>query len=68
MSSPERADLDQIERDLPITRADVEVLRRLLHEQRVSFAEALELLSKPNPFSAEPVSRPLANEWEPFRL
>lgn len=68
MSSPNRSDLDQIERDLPTTEADVKFLRRLHHNQPVPFAEALQLLNNLDLFPVDPLSRPLAEGWEPFQL
>lgn len=60
-------DLD-LERDLPTTQSDIEVMRRLREEQEIPFAEALALLSNFDPFPVESADRPLAIGWEPFRL
>lgn len=68
MSSDDHSDKLDLERDLPTTRTDIEVLRRLREEREVSFAEALTLLSNFAPFSVEPLDRPLPIGWEPFSL
>ncbi len=68
MTSTDHSDELDLERDLPTTQTDIEVLRRLRDDQEVSFAQALTLLSDFSLFPAESPDRPLPIGWEPFRL